>query len=428
MENNKLLSYIILSLTFLISGCNSATDSSKANNNGSPQTNTNQNSESSNEPSENDMQQALQEYLYTQFGNNTPYKVASVEKQSCKAEVNPPGYTCEIAMTVSTDGAKMVGGRSTSQRDIKTNTFIKQGDKWVFDPTRSRENNSVLKPQEQTSIIEVQKALPFFTETTKLPTPTSIIEIQQQALALDILGLHLGMSPDEAVKVVKDNIKSSTASVYKGTLNMGAFTSDPLLFGGQIIRNIPNETFEEVRLIFSLKPDNKLIGISRDTRFKADDSTTITTLETSLIEKYGQPTAIGKLGFEPFPPDAQRQLIWTYNSTIPVEPNTWPQGSGNACLDTMQVGFSDLAHYLYDGSLTKLPDNQVSLSNCGTWMRVEISPNRANNQLVSTMSVTFVDLKELSESYLYVMSLLQKGASDRAAAEISKAAGNKPQL
>jgi hypothetical protein len=395
------------------------------------------------EPSEIDMQQALQEYLLSQLGSNAPYKVEAVEKQSCKKiEESPPSYTCEIAMTMSTDGSKIVGGSSTTRKDTKTDTFVKQDGKWIFDADRSKQSNSLPKLDAAPEIIEVEHTLIPTTEARDLAIQsiTASVTETQQVLAIDILGLHLGMTPDESVKIARNNIKDSAAIVYKGNLKMEEFTSEPMVFGAKITRNIDNwGAAEDIGLVFSTKPKNELIFITRRKNFEAPDEETmlISTLKNSLIEKYGQPSYEKK--FEGVSLMVTHNMYWVYEPSIKIEsdPSLGHQIFGLGARDQpcgpdpsitlleMEGASEAQTTFYFDGDIKK---SMTHKSKCGAWLKVSIRSSQKDAQLAAWLFVAFGDYKELGESYLYAMNVLEKGAAEIAAAKRANAAENKPQL
>src|SRR5262249_20863927 len=107
--------------------------------------------------------------------------------------------------------------------------------------------------------------------------------------AVDILGLHLGMTVADSLKVINQTMPASALDLKQGTLSLDGFTSKPLTFGALIRRN---DGSQQIALAYSLRPDQRLIYISRMDFFSEDKRPVIESFKTQIMQKYGTPTDI----------------------------------------------------------------------------------------------------------------------------------------
>jgi hypothetical protein len=237
--------------------------------------------------------------------------------------------------------------------------------------------------------------------------------------AIDIVGLHLGQAPDEAVAIAKNDIKEARFDVYAGPMQLGEFTTEPITFGAQIM-GPGNE--QMIQLQFSTEPNKGTVYITRREGFESrGQDILMDTLKQSLIDKYGKPTYETVGGFKTNPVDYE--LVWAFDTKVSTTPGTEPEfGSPAArCADFLMENEPAAA---LTGKLSDIAGGK----DCGVWMKVQIYPNNKDKALAGNMLVMLADFRGISESYDYIMGILQKGAEDAAAALHKKASDNKPQL
>jgi len=239
---------------------------------------------------------------------------------------------------------------------------------------------------------------------------------------VDIMGFHLGMVPDEVKQVATAKIPSVAFDIRQGTLSMGTYKTQPLVFGVEASTGRdpglgvqPGKDY--LFFVFDQRPPYKTVSIIRKTAFTQDAAPTIKQMIASLTEKYGQPAGIEDLV------GGQTKIVWTYDSKVKFEPKKNMTHLG--C--TLAIGQMGEAGALFQGSFGIRNDGTGS-PDCGTWMAITIRASGINPQIVGNFDVEIGDMKAMRESIQYTLDTLKKGAEGSAADERTRAAGNKPNL
>jgi hypothetical protein len=237
---------------------------------------------------------------------------------------------------------------------------------------------------------------------------------------VDIVGLKLGMPPDLAIKMASAAIGHASVQLYRQSLTMGTFTSKPLTFGARISNSDKGGDVEETEVIFSSKPGDGLVFLSRNEEYEAlGQKIAMSTLKDSLIKKYGPPTFIDDSTYY--------EMVWNYNPSIKAGSGKKidPMSAAGNC--AIRLGKNTLSAFML-GTVDGMAGEVALTSKCGPWMKVDIFPSYTNNQLVGTMTIILGDLTKVAASYTYLNQMLAQGASASANAEKAGAVGNRPNL
>ena len=237
---------------------------------------------------------------------------------------------------------------------------------------------------------------------------------------VDIVGLKLGMPPDLAIKTASAAIGHASVQLYRQSLTMGTFTSKPLTFGAHISNADKGGDVEETELIFSSKPGDGLVFLSRNEEYEAlGQKIAMSTLKDSLIKKYGPPAFVGDINYY--------EMVWNYNPSIKTGfgKKIDPVSAAGNC--AVRLGKNTLPAFM-TGAVDSMAGQIALTSKCGPWMKVDIFPSYTNNQLVGTMTIVLGDLTKVAASYTYLNQMLAQGAAASANAEKASAAGNRPNL
>jgi len=240
---------------------------------------------------------------------------------------------------------------------------------------------------------------------------------------LEILGFHLGMTPDEVKQTASVKIDDAAFDIRQGPLSMGTYKSAPLVFGVGVssgrdkhVGDQPDQ--ERLFFVFDQRKPYKTLYIRRVRTFSQEKAPTISQLSSSLADKYGQAA-----GNETNSSYGQQKYIWTYNSIFKYMPRD--PGNTLTCLNTLsESGFAGGA--LFGGSFRS--DPEPKFAQCGTWMQAIVGALKTNPDLVGRLEIEIGDIKSLRESDLFTMDMMKKGAEGTAADEKAKAAANKAPL
>jgi hypothetical protein len=135
-----------------------------------------------------------------------------------------------------------------------------------------------------------------------------------QAAKLDILGVHLGMTPAQAKSVLSQHRKGMYWAQAEGSLRAEADWG----FG------LNANSRETVPFRFSPPPgDPKVVEVGRDLIFDPSQSPTVENLTNSLTEKFGKPS-----DESPSTLGGERAFVWAWDKAGQIsKPN-----SSNVCL------------------------------------------------------------------------------------------------
>ncbi len=127
-----------------------------------------------------------------------------------------------------------------------------------------------------------------------------------QAAKLDILGVHIGMTPAEVKNVLAQHRKGMQWQEEKGDLGI---QEDQFLARASVVwGNVGNSGAERVVVVFSPPPGGpKVLAVERTLWLDQSQATTIETLANSLTDKFGQPLTKSP------PNSTNREFFWAWD-------------------------------------------------------------------------------------------------------------------
>jgi hypothetical protein len=243
--------------------------------------------------------------------------------------------------------------------------------------------------------------------------------------SVDILGLHLGLRPDDVSKVVTANTEQPTAEPIQGSLTMGQFRIDHILYGYRVREgektswyNTPNKEF--IQINYTLNSDPKVMYIIRTRLFDENSAPTIAPLMKSISDKYGPASGQEGGGTQ------NTRLFWVFAPLPPrqVNPSQWI----HSCGFELMYDANPFAQ-MRNGNVNYNPDYINNIwPKCGVSMIVDIEPMPSNSQIARSMTVSIGDYMELQKSDLYILDALRKGAAKKSDFEAKGHVLNEPHL
>jgi len=238
---------------------------------------------------------------------------------------------------------------------------------------------------------------------------------------LDTLGFRLGMTPDEIKAVAAQAMPNPIFTPDQGTLSMGRFTSEQMVFGVKVSNDprfatspLNSMDFDQdaIGFVLDIKAPYKTFSITRVHRFSLEKAPSIDVTRQSLTEKYGTPTKI-KLGY-----DLHKELFWVFKSSFNAEdPKNTPRN-----------GECSRAEALYSAFTMIQSVTQTMGMSCGVWIHAEWDSFQADQDKVQTLTIKINDFRREYEVWQSASSILKQGATSADAKDKERAAGNKPKL
>ena len=216
----------------------------------------------------------------------------------------------------------------------------------------------------------------------------------------DILGVGIDSTVKEATAALKAKIPNLVVSERTGALRSGNFESPKLVFG--VAANSPqrdaNKVFpDEIALVCDQLSPNKIISISRHSRFTGKGMPSYDVLVKALVEKYGKPDI-----------ESEGQFCWFRNAS-------------EKCKDPRKLEY-------ISSNLTGIASSEMSIGifsrkpddidrDCGTFVYCRIGRSASNKNLVDSLRCDLVDSGRLYYSYVYICNFMRNGAEGAAAKE-----------
>jgi hypothetical protein len=213
----------------------------------------------------------------------------------------------------------------------------------------------------------------------------------------DILGVRIGSTVKEATAALKASIPNLVVSERSAALRSGDFETPRLLFG--VVANSPqrdsHKVFpDEIVLVCDQVSSNKIIAISRHSRFTDNNKPFYDVLLKALVEKYGKPDI-----------ESDGQFYWFRNTS---EKYKEPQK-----LEYLSSFLTGLAsNEMSMGIFARKPDDIDK--GCGTFLYCKIARSASNRILVDSIHCDLVDSVRLYYSYEYIITYMRTGAEAEA--------------
>ena len=174
---------------------------------------------------------------------------------------------------------------------------------------------------------------------------------------------------------------------------------------------------EKVHFVYDTKPPHNVLFIDRTRKFSLDTALTLANMISSLEKKYGEPVAVKDDNAW-----HTHTMYWSAGASVAFKPDD-SSGQSYVCQDNMRA----LDMHVVGGSLpSDLFHGRISntapkgLSNCGTFMKVTMTPLAENPSMVGQLDVALGDMPALIESNAYMFGILKNGADNNAKSEQQK--------
>lgn len=226
----------------------------------------------------------------------------------------------------------------------------------------------------------------------------------------DVLGLRLGMTPEQVAAAVKADLKQPHRDAFTGHLALKSYRSPEILFGeaykdgDNTQYGTPNKEFFFVNYSFPENP--RLIYISRSVTFDKDSAPTIDNYVKAAIAKYGTPVSVDHPG------NPALRITWNWGGHIQktkgysrangiyADCTSWVQGNSGPFLWLRQINTSFT------------PDEVAKIyPQCGTTMTLEIQVLVNTSTLVGSVAINVGDFNALGSSYVTMLKTAQAGAA-----------------
>jgi hypothetical protein len=216
----------------------------------------------------------------------------------------------------------------------------------------------------------------------------------------DILGVGIDSTVKDATAVLKAKIPSLVVSERTGALRSGDFESPRLVFGvaGNSPQRDANKMFpDEIALVCDQVSPNRIISISRHSRFSDKGMPSYDVLVKALVGKYGKPDI-----------ESEGQFCWLRNAS---EKYKDPRNLEYISSHLTGVASSEVSVGIFSrkpGDIDK---------DCGTFVYCKIGRSALNKNSVDSMRCDLVDSARLYYSYAYICNFMRSGAEGAAAKE-----------
>ncbi|MGB3550923.1 MAG: hypothetical protein WA993_09540 [Candidatus Binatus sp.] len=238
-----------------------------------------------------------------------------------------------------------------------------------------------------------------------------------QAAKLDIIGVHLGMTPAQAKSVVVQHHKGMS---WKEGRNALGIPEDPILDGADARWGGVNldRAGEIVDVVFSPPPgDPKVLALSRVVVFEKSQAPTVETLFSSLTDKFGQPTYQSQVGA------GDHEMVWTWDKAGQISK---PSVQLDACSGEW---LSNNLDRMGANSFYFIPDLQrESDGGCAMGVRAIIRVHSSSPGIADGLDMTLIDPHDALPAAIATADHLKQVKQAKADEALKKASANKPSL
>jgi hypothetical protein len=216
----------------------------------------------------------------------------------------------------------------------------------------------------------------------------------------DILGVGIDSTVRDATAALKAKIPNLVVSERTGALRSGGFESPKLVFGvaGNSPQRDANKVFpDEIALVCDQVSPNRIISISRHSRFTDKGKPSYDMLAKALVEKYGKPDI-----------ESEGQFCWFRNTS---EKYRDPRKLEYISSHLTGIASSEMSM----GIFSRKPGDIDR--DCGTFVYCRIGRSASNKNSVDSFRCDLVDSARLYYSYVYIVNFMRNGAEGAAARE-----------
>ncbi|MDE2515260.1 MAG: hypothetical protein KGL12_04465 [Rhodospirillales bacterium] len=250
---------------------------------------------------------------------------------------------------------------------------------------------------------------------------------QSSGAVPDILGLKLGMTPDQVSSVVKSDLKNPSRSPFIGHLALKSYRSPKILFG-ESYKDGENAQFGELNkefffINYSFPENPRVIYISRSVAFDQASAPTVQSYVNAAIAKYGKPVAIDHPG------SPSLRITWNWGGNI-HETKAYNRANGiyADCTSWVQNNNGPFL-WLRQINTTFTPAEVAKIyPQCAITMTLEIQTIANNPFLVASVAMQVGDFNALGASYVTMLKTAQAGAAAAEKKADQHAVTNAPRL
>jgi hypothetical protein len=232
-----------------------------------------------------------------------------------------------------------------------------------------------------------------------------------QAAKLDVVGVHLGMTPAQAKGVLTQHRKGMSWKEYKGDLGFLGIHEGLTVEGADASWGNINMGLEKISVTFSPPPgDPKVVAISRSVSFEQSQAPSVDNLTSSLMDKFGQPSSKSSTG----------TFYWAWDKTGQIS-----KANDDVC--SVMWTISDPQNRVGVNSSSFIPFLQKEDGGgCAVAARADISSN--NSGIANELDMMLVDLHDALPAAIAEDNFVKKVKQTNADAALKKASANKPAL
>ncbi len=229
-----------------------------------------------------------------------------------------------------------------------------------------------------------------------------------QAAKLDIVGVHLGMTPAQAQSVLAQHRKGMLWQEEKG--NLGIQEDQFLARANAVWGNVGNSGAERVVVVFSPPPGGpKVVAVSRDVSFDKSQVPTVENLANSLTDKFGQP------GYKSTPSPGPI-MVWYWDKAGQTS-----RGIPLYLCDVTGV-YNELQN-----PVASIPGfQQDNDAGCAIAVRAQI--NSLDSGIANQLFVTLIDVHDALQAAIAADNHVKQANEAKKQEELKKASANKSSL
>jgi hypothetical protein len=254
----------------------------------------------------------------------------------------------------------------------------------------------------------------------------TVAKAQDNGHSVEILGIHLGMTPGEVTAKLQAGLKEHTVHQYRGKITMGSYTSPEILFGELFREGNPNDwngvpNVEFVTVNYSFMQNPHVIYISRRLNFDKDTAPGIDDVIKSATAKYGPPIRVERSG--------STVVTWNWGGTLkPTLGNSQSNIAFNKCKFLVGLGSGPFGMILQLNF--NLDQNEISrfYPQCATTMTLTVQSLSSNTSLAGSIEFDIGDFNALAASYQSTQQTMRANAAASDAVARTKASQNAPKL
>lgn len=233
-------------------------------------------------------------------------------------------------------------------------------------------------------------------ERTAASVPTTSVNV-------DIVGLRLGMTPEEVRKTIREHDKTFRVNEQRASLQDLPGVTFLSEVTAALDRRLPVGALDSIGVHFPPPPHkSQAIFINRFKGFEEGTLPLVTTIKDGLIKKYGTPSFIEEPGFEIY-------MEWAYDSSGARISDSFRK---QRCIRFNAADPQDMPNVFFEKRQSDGCGITVLASMGRNWVRDEIPPHPG--QLVTYLSIYIIDDSKFSAMRTATQSYVDTSVRDSA--------------